>query len=356
MIDENKISNMLPDEIEKMINFLQAILGKVTKDKATISKLVNRENDNHGCPYCESLSIVKNGHSKKGTQRYKCKDCLHRFCDTTNTVSNNSKLTYEIWLKFFKCMNDKLSIRKTASKLGLNKNTVFAMRHKVLNALSCFRENTKLSGKIQCDEKYESINLKGMKKENMPRASKPRKSQGGSKRGVSNHQICIASAIDESDNIYLQIVGNGPITTEMVKKAFENRINSSSMMITDCKSSYEKFAFDNNIKLEQVKSGTYKNLNGYTLSEINALHSNLDLFLKCFVGVSTKHLQGYLDWFVYQKYLTYAIEFLDQPQTLMNYSLSRSSCIRISDIYSKEFLVDIYDVYSDYNFSPSPQI
>ena len=356
MLNEIEINNILPDEIEKIIDFLRNLLGTTLSDKSTISKLVYRENDNHCCPYCKSLSVVKNGHSKKGTQRYKCKNCNYRFCDTTNTMSTNSKLTYDIWLDFFKCMIDKMSIRKTAAKLGLNKNTVFSMRHKVLNALSTFRKHKKLSGNIQNDEKYESINLKGTKKVNMPRASKPRKSKGGSKRGISDHQICIASAVDENDNVYFEIVGNGPITSKMVEKAFKDRIEPNSIMITDCKSSYEKFALDNNIKLEQVKSGTYKNVNGYTLSEINALHSNLDLFLKCFVGVSTKHLQGYLDWFVYQKYLTYTIDILKQPQVLMNYAISSNTSIKISDIYSKEFPIDVHDVYSDYNFNPSPQI
>ena len=84
--------------------------------------------------------------------------------------------------------------------------------------------------------------------------------------------------------------------------------------------------------------------------------SNIDLFLRCFIGVSTKHLQGYLDWFVYQKFLTYTIEVLKQPQTLMNYVISKNSFIKIADIYSKDFPIDIYDVYSDYNFLPSPEI
>ena len=316
MIKEIEVNNLLPDEIEKTIKFLEKILGIKEKEKSTLSKLVNRERKNFECPFCESINIVKNGHSKKGVQRYKCKKCLHRFCDTTNTLSNNSKLTYNIWLEFFKCMNDKLSIRKTAAKLQLNKNTIFSMRHKVLKALSTFRENIKLSGEIQCDEKYESIN----------------------------------------DNIYFKIVGNGSITTKMVKQAFDNHLEKKCVLITDCKSSYEKFCADNKIKLEQVKSGTYKNLNGYNLSEINALHSNLDLFLKSFAGVSTKHLQQYLDWFVYQKYLTYSIEILEQPQVLMNYSLSRNSYIKISDIYSMDFPINIYDVYADYDFTPSPHI
>lgn len=356
MIEKFELDNILPDELEKTINFLQSILGTTMKDKSTISKLVNRENNNHCCPYCKSINIIKNGYSKKGTQRYKCKKCLLRFCDTTNTMSNNSKQNYETWKEFFCCMIDQLSIRKTAAKLGLNKNTVFSMRHKVLKALSIFRENVKLSGLIQIDEKYESINLKGTKKEKMPRYSKPRSTKGGSKSGISNHQVCVASAIDEFDNIYIEIVGNGPITTKMVEKAFEKRISSNSTMITDCKSSYEKFALDNHLKLEQVKSGTYKNLNGYTLSEINGLHSNIELFLNNFLGVSTKHLQGYLDWFVYQKYLTYTVEILKQPQALMNYALCGNLFIKCSDIYSKDFPIDIYNIYSDYNFNPSPHI
>ena len=236
MLNDIDVNNLLPDEIAKTIKFLQNILGLKEKDKSTLSKLVSREKENFCCPFCESTNIVKNGHTKKGTQRYKCKDCLHRFCDTTNTLSNNSKLSYNIWLEFFKCMNDKLSIRKTMAKLGLNKNTIFSMRHKVLNALSIFRKQTKLSGEIQCDEKYESINLKGTVPQKMPRFSKPKKSNGSSKRGISNHQICIASAINENDNIYFEIVGNGSITTKMIEKAFNNQIDKNNILITDCKS------------------------------------------------------------------------------------------------------------------------
>ena len=356
MIEKEKIKEMLPEEIEALIRFLQEILGIVCVEKKTIGKIIYHEQKEHLCPYCHSINIVKNGHSEKKVQRYKCKTCSHRFSDTTNTMCNHSKLTYDTWLKYFECMTDKLSIRKTAKKLKLNKNTVFSMRHKVLNALKIFRENTILSGEIQIDEKYESINLKGTKKSKMPRYSKHRKSNGGSKRGISDHQVCIASAIDENDHIYFKIVGNGPITSDMVVNAFQNKIKEKSIMITDCKSSYEKYAKDNQLKLEQIKSGTYQNLNGYNLSEINGLHSNLENFMKPFIGVSTKHLQGYLDWFVYQKYLNYTVEILKQPKTLMNYVISQSTTITIANIYAKEFPINIYDVYSDYHFIPSPEI
>jgi len=31
----------------------------------------------HHCPHCRSLEIVKNGHSPKGKQQYRCKACGH---------------------------------------------------------------------------------------------------------------------------------------------------------------------------------------------------------------------------------------------------------------------------------------
>ena len=84
----------------------------------------------------------------------------------------------------------------------------------------------------------------------MPRFSKPRSSKGGSKRGISNHQVCIASAIDEYDNCFLEIAGAGPITSEQVKNIFKDKAKEINCLITDCKSSYEKFAKENNINLE----------------------------------------------------------------------------------------------------------
>ena len=139
-----------------------------------------------------------------------------------------------------------------------------------------------------------NIRLKGTRLKNMPRASKHRCSKGGSKRGISDHQVCIASAIDRYDNCFLVIVVTGQITSSEVEAVFKDKVEKVSKFITDCKSSYKKFAKDNHIKLEQ--SRTYTNANGYSLGNINSLHSEWSTFLSIFKGVSTKHLQHYLDF------------------------------------------------------------
>lgn len=346
------IYNLLPEEINEIIKKLTDALETIKYRKNTNSKFVAKEKKEIICPNCHSNRIIKNGHDKNKVQTYYCKDCSKKFSSCTNTFLAYTKLTYEQIVIFFECMSDRLSIKKTASKMKCNKNTVFLLRHKVLDSISEIRKAIKLKGKIEADETYESINLKGTKSKDMPRFSKPRSTIGGSKRGISNHQVCIASAIDEYDNCFLEIVGTGPITSEQVINVFKDKIEKIDYLITDCKSSYEKFAKENNINLEQIKSGTYANHNGYNLGNINSLHSELATFLSCFKGVSTKHLQHYLDWFCFQKMINYTTEILKQPLTMMKKGVVNNCTVCSKNVYDNSSNIDFYEVYSNYNFSP----
>lgn len=347
------VYNLLPEEIDEVIKQLCQALEIVRQRKNTNSKMVSTLKGKQCCPECHSFYIVKNGHDRNNVQTYKCKDCHKKFNDCTNTLVAGLKLTYEQLITFFECMNNVLSIRKTAAKMGVNKNTVFLLRHKVLDCISHIRKNVKLKGKVEADEFYESINLKGTKRKDMPRHSKPRSSNGGSKQGISNHQVCIATAIDEWDNHFLQIVGTGPITSKQVEDVFENKFEEIDCLITDCKSSYEEFAKKQNIKLEQVKSGTYVNLNGYSLGNVNSLHSEWATFISNFKGISTKHLQHYLDWFNFQKIINYIVDFLKQPLSMMKQSIIFKCSINSSNVSDNHSGIDFNLVYSDYN-TPSP--
>lgn len=347
------IYNLLPDEIVNAISKLQRALEIVTQRKSTNSKLLHREKKKTVCSKCDSSNIVKNGHTKSGVQTYKCKDCNHRFNDASNTMIANSKLNYQQISTYFECMDNHLSIRKTAKKMGVSATTVFLLRHKVLSALSHIRKQTKFKGIVETDELYESINLKGTKKGNMPRFSKPRSSKGGSKRGISNHQVCIASAIDEYDNCFMEVVGTGPITSDQVKDVFKNNMSECELLVTDCKSSYEDYAKGQSLHLEQVKSGTYVNDNGYSLANINSLHSEFETFMSSFKGVSTKHVQGYCDWFCFRKFINYTVDLLKHSTYLMNESIVHPTNISRINIYSPDCVINFNEVYANYNYHAS---
>lgn len=59
----------------------------------------------------------------------------------------------------------------------------------------------------------------------------------------------------------------------MIKNTIAKYIPKGSKVITDCKSSYEKIAKENNWNLKQVKSKSYVDSEGNNLATINSLHS-----------------------------------------------------------------------------------
>lgn len=354
MVVENvNVYDLVPTQIVDIIEKLNSALEIIKYRKKTISKVASFEKDKVNCPYCSSINIVKNGHTKTGIQTYKCKECSKRFNDLTNTVFSGTHLNYEQIEIFIQCFSDKVSLRKTAKRMCVNKTTVHLLRLKVINALKENRQNIQLSGKIEADEIYRNINLKGTKPKNMPRISKTRTSNGTSIRGISRHKVCIASAIDENDNMFFEIIGTGPITTEMVKKSLTPKIKHVKQLITDCKSSYESEAKINNWNLVQIKSSSYTDDEGNSLANLNSIHSGLSTFLARFRGVSTKHLQGYLDWYVFDKYLNYTFEEKNQNKMILKNTILLSTNISTSNMHDNHSCIDFSIVYSDYNYVSS---
>ncbi len=88
-----------------------------------------------------------------------------------------------------------------ANILHTSTKTAFTLRHKVISCLKSIIQCFQLNGKIELDEYYLSINLKGTKTENMPRLSKKRTSHGSNKRGISNHKICIKNTTVNYKNV-----------------------------------------------------------------------------------------------------------------------------------------------------------
>ena len=352
-VENVDIYDLVPAQIIELINKLKDALEIIKTRKETISKVALYEKGQIECPYCHQTHSVKDGHTKTGIQTYKCKDCGKRFNDLTDTIFKGTKLTYEQIEIFLQCFRDKISLRKTAKRMNVNKNTVHLLRLKLLDALGLNRKEVKLSGEIEGDEIYKSINLKGTKPENMPRASKPRTSNGTAARGITNHKVCIASAIDDKDNCFFEIVGTGPITSEMVEKALKSKLINVKKLTTDCKSSYEQTAKDNNWNLKQVKASCYADAEGNNLANINSLHSGLSVFLGNFRGVSTKHLQGYLDWYVYDKYLNYLFEENKQKEVLLKRTMKNSAVIKTSNMYDNYSGLNFDEIYADYHYVPS---
>jgi transposase-like protein len=346
------VNDLCADDLTTLLNIINTNGDAILTSNVSNHKIIQREHSKdsmHSCPLCGSISIVKNGHTKANRQKYCCKDCKKSFSDTTNTIAYRSRKSYKDWIEVISDTLGCKPLRQTAEVTKISKTTVFAMRHKILETLSSYKkDNTNnLSTTIEADSMYFPINLKGIKTDKMPRMSKKRTSSA--KRGISNHKVCVFTAIDDQDHTLIEIAGLGPESIDMLKQ-FKERFDENSLLITDSKSSYIEFASSRNMELDQVPSGFRISNNGNNINTVNGLQSQLRTFLSPFRGVSIRHLQSYLNLFRYYKDLKYTTGYTNMNNKTYCYAMPHYTQIFINDIYNKQIPIDLYKAYGEYKY------
>lgn len=344
---EEILKELDPVTIIEFKNYITEHLSDLCSTKNSNSKVISKfKYEEMTCEKC-GCKLYKNGKTKTGIQKYICSRCKLTLSQTTGTIICHSKLTFEIWKNVIDNLLNDFSLRRIAEENNISLLTSFRVRHKVLYALKNFIENIHLSGEIQSDEKYFSINLKGTKPENMPRFSKKRTSKGNSVRGISHHKICVVSSIDEYDNLLLKIVGLGRCTTDMLKESLGKKLKNAYAINADSASAYQDFCKEYNLTLNAIPSGFHSD-GIYNISEINGIHSQLETWFCKFRGVSTRHLQEYLDWFVY--IFTMKKRFMLNKIKTESYSklLIDNHYIKTKNIFKIEMPIDLNIAYAEY--------
>ena len=266
------------------------------------------------CPHCKSFNIKKNGH-KGLMQRFMCKDCHKTFTSRNNTITFSSKKSFATWKKYIECMMLGLSVRKSAEICGINKDTAFIWRHKILDALQNMASDVKLDGIVEADETFFAISFKGNHKKSvifkMPRKAHKRGKQTH-KRGLSREKVCVPCAVTRNGLSLAKITNLGRVSAKDIHHAFDKRIMPNSILCTDAISCYNDLARTEKLELIQLKTGKSK-LGIYHIQHINSYHSMLKNFINRFHGVSTKYLNNYLVW---HNFLNYAKESYAEKTTI----------------------------------------
>lgn len=344
---EELIKDLDPVTIIEFKNYLLENLTEICCTKNSNSKIIsNNRNEVLFCENC-GCQLNKNGKTKTGVQKYICSKCKKTISETTNKIIYHSKLSFEVWSNVIDNLINGFSIRRVAEENNISVLTSFRIRHKVLLGLKSFVENIKLTGEIQSDEKYFSINLKGTKSENMPRYSKKRTSITSPYRGISHHKVCVVSSIDEYDNLILKIAGLGRGTTKMLEDNLGEKLINPKCITTDSASAYQDFCSNHNIKLQAIPSGFHSN--GTTnIAEINGVHSQLETWLSKFRGISIRHLQEYLDWFVYIFVMKKRFNLNKLKTESYRNIVLNDNYIKSNKIFSIDIPIDLNVAYAEY--------
>ena len=151
----------------------------------------------------------------------------------------------------------------------------------------------------------------------MPRPSKHRGKKNASiysrhLRGVvSNHKVCLVTAITENDNILFKIEGLGSESCDKYNH-FKNHFVKYSAIISNDKPCIQIFANNNqmstDVKPSLANQKRYTISSGSIVSSVNELHTEAKEMIRYKKGISTRHLQAYLDWLVFRKRLRYTLD------------------------------------------------
>ena len=252
------------------------------------------------CPHCNSALVHKRG-KQNGVQMYRCSSCEKWFSSTTGTPLWDIKKKQK-WQNYLMCMQQGMSIKKTAKEVGISVQTSFDWRHKILSVLNK-EVPEKLTGRVECDELELALSNKG----DRDLMRKPRKRGNDFKRNIADKSVTtvqVISAIDEENKTYFKAIETKRITAQQLKKTVGKKLDKESTLITDKHPSYKPLVKSKKgIKHKTVKSNEHVNKEdrNINLQKINNQHKQLRQFLDKFNGVSSKYLQNYLNWFAYGK-------------------------------------------------------
>lgn len=297
-----EMKNLTDEEIMKL--FSEVEVEKVARTKGGTA-----EKPLIACPHCGSIGTVRTGKTAAGTQRYICKDCKKTFTPKTNTIFSNSNLDQGQWYKIFKGIVERVSLQKIAEDIGMSVKCAWYNKHKIQTVLlALYGDQDTFQDIAECDECFARLSFKGKRDPNffitgLGRLPRHRRSSTEKKEylikngysdivfndpeeldrllyksnflpGTNRDNVCILSGKDRSGNLYISPACLGNAEPRHIQSHFQERFASDAILVTDSSNAYGPFAKSRNLRYEKLESGQHSR-GPYSLSRINAVHSNL---------------------------------------------------------------------------------
>jgi transposase-like protein len=276
------------------LDVLQELAGAKSLDEATV--LVERRcHLRPACAKCGGERAVRNGHAD-GLQRYKCRDCGVSFNALTGT--SLARLRHRgKWLEQAEVMNDGLSVRKAAARLGVDRTTAFRWRHRWLEVARETKAR-QMTGVVEADETYHLESYKGQKALLRAKTTRrPRRRGGvGSTRGTSPEHTPILALVSRHGDTTDHVL-DGP-SAAAVKKVLPGTLAEDAVLCTDGSATLRSAAHDLAIEHHAVKTSSGSRVRGpWHVQNVNAYHSRFKTWVRRFNGISSRYLANYLGWF-----------------------------------------------------------
>ena len=296
------------DEQDALIEELKNATKTSLFTKCKLSRREMLNNKQGSCPHCGHPKYVKLGFDK-GAQRYKCKSCTRNFTEYTGTwmagIHKKDKID-----KYMVLMLKEKSLDKIKEELNINKKTAFDWRHKILSSIE-ETDKGSFTGITESDETFMLLSEKG--KQSLDGKGRKRGAKA-KKRGISDEQVAVIATADRAGQYEFSVATLGRIKKIDIENSIGTRVCDKTVLCSDSHVSYKGFAIDKALEHHAIRADLKQYIKDgvYHVQHVNSLHNRLKKWLNDrFWGVSTKHLQQYMNWFRMKE----ALKGTAQPMT-----------------------------------------
>ena len=278
----------------------EALLGELRL--ALAEALAPAPGEPERCPRCGSPHFTRKGRGAGGARRWLCKGCGRTFQASTLSPLGSSKLDAATWEEFARCTVDRVSLREAAKRCSVCLSTAWFMRHRLCEAMGAMLAGFR-SGpgrRCQVDETSFSESLSGNWRRSstrkMPR--KPHRSGKDAGRGWRrSDKVQVVCGANDLGDCFCELAARAEVKCGDVLRVLRGRIGPGGVVETDDNSAYRKPLAELGVAEHRTHNASWGH--AAKLNMVNSLHSRLKRFLAPFNGVSTRHLQHYLDWFCF---------------------------------------------------------
>ena len=244
------------------------------------------------CPRCDGARVIRWG-GFSGRQRYLCRHCRRTFSDLTATPLAYVKKP-ELWLEFARCMVRCETVRAAAALLGVDKDTTWRWRHRMLEAHARPIAG-ELSGIVEVVEQRHVVCRKGAR--HLPRLPRAR---GRSCRVRRGDAVRVIIATDRKGVAAAAVMGPRPTRRSICEFMAEHCARSGTFLGNSGPLSPVALAArSRGIEYQRVPrwgNPASQISRGHVLNAARYAHG-FRRWLMRFRGVATKYLHRYLHWY-----------------------------------------------------------
>lgn len=293
MSSTGKIADLLaqfdelsPEEQEYALETLQSKNGLATVI-AALEETAERERQ---CPHCQAPGAQRRG-TVSGLARYACRECGRTYNALTGTDLARLRMK-ERWLEMAASLTALETVRQSATRCDVHKNTALRWRHRFLRAAGRLKKQVTIGGVAEAD----IIEMKPSEKGSRTLTDNRSPRERGESKKEGEKAVSVFTIVERGGDVrmsVLQAPNAGAIRYEL-----GDCIEPGTIITTDAAKTFGRTFRKMGVHHERINLAQKQRVRGpYHVQTINGIHARLRGFLRAFNGVATKYLPLYLEWF-----------------------------------------------------------